>query len=117
MPLYLFYTMVQKSQKWPKTQIKGGPALISFFLVERLLIFLPGQFREKEQKFSWTACRMPGRKKLNLQPTLYFRASDHAWVADCIVLYLYLFKVGNSTDMVYSKRSHYKKEKEKIINK
>ena len=30
MPLYLFYTMVQKSQKWPKTQIKGGgPALIS----------------------------------------------------------------------------------------
>ena len=28
MRLYLFYTMVQKSQKWPKTQIKGGPALI-----------------------------------------------------------------------------------------
>ena len=28
MPFYLFYTMVQKSQKWPKTQIKGGgPAL------------------------------------------------------------------------------------------
>ena len=27
MPLYVFYTMVQKSQKWPKTQIKGGPAL------------------------------------------------------------------------------------------
>ena len=26
MPLNLFYTMVQKSQKWPKTQIKGGPA-------------------------------------------------------------------------------------------
>ena len=24
MPLYLFYTMVQKSQKLPKTQIKGG---------------------------------------------------------------------------------------------
>ena len=23
MPLYLFYTMVQKSRKWPKTQIKG----------------------------------------------------------------------------------------------
>ena len=31
MPLNLFYTMVQKSQKWPKTQIKGGgPALSSF---------------------------------------------------------------------------------------
>ena len=28
MPLNLFYTLVQKSQKWPKTQIKGGgPAL------------------------------------------------------------------------------------------
>ena len=24
MPLNLFYTMVHKSQKWPKTQIKGG---------------------------------------------------------------------------------------------
>ena len=24
MPLYFVYTMVQKSQKWPKTQIKGG---------------------------------------------------------------------------------------------
>ena len=29
MPLNVFYTMVQKSQKWPKTQIKGGPALSS----------------------------------------------------------------------------------------
>ena len=28
MRLYFFDTMVQKSQKWPKTQIKGGgPAL------------------------------------------------------------------------------------------
>ena len=27
MPLYFFYTMVQKSQKWPKTQIKGGSCL------------------------------------------------------------------------------------------
>ena len=27
MPLNLVYTMVQNSQKWPKTQIKGGPAL------------------------------------------------------------------------------------------
>ena len=29
MPLNLFYTMVQKSQKWPKTQIKGGSCLNS----------------------------------------------------------------------------------------
>ena len=28
MPLNLYYTMVQNSQKWPKTQIKGGPALM-----------------------------------------------------------------------------------------
>ena len=34
MPLYLFYTMVQKSQKWPKTQIKGGPALTFVFKVK-----------------------------------------------------------------------------------
>ena len=27
MPLNFFYTMVQKSQKWPKTQIKGGSCL------------------------------------------------------------------------------------------
>ena len=27
MTLYLVYTMVQKSQKWPKTQIKGGSCL------------------------------------------------------------------------------------------
>ena len=27
MPLNLFYTKVQKSQKWPKTQIKGGGVL------------------------------------------------------------------------------------------
>ena len=34
MPLYLFYTMVQKSRKWPKTQIKGGPALSLALFVE-----------------------------------------------------------------------------------
>ena len=37
MSLYLFYTMVQKSQKWPKTQIKGGgggPALTASFVTK-----------------------------------------------------------------------------------
>ena len=29
MPLYPFYTMVQKSQKWAKTQIEGVPSLKS----------------------------------------------------------------------------------------
>ena len=27
MPLYLIYTIMQKSQRWPKTQTKGRPAL------------------------------------------------------------------------------------------
>ena len=33
MPLNLFYTMVQKSQKWPKTQIKGGSCLKGRLLI------------------------------------------------------------------------------------
>ena len=37
MPLNLFYTLVQKSQKWPKTQIKGGPALSSHYFSTRSL--------------------------------------------------------------------------------
>ena len=32
MPLNLFHTMLQKSQKWPKTQIKGGSCLKFFAL-------------------------------------------------------------------------------------
>ena len=32
MPLYFFYTIVQKSQKWPKTQIKGS-CQMAWFLV------------------------------------------------------------------------------------
>ena len=41
MPLYLFYTMVQKSQKWPKTQIKGGPALILYYGFAKIGTRLP----------------------------------------------------------------------------
>ena len=37
MPLNLFYTKLQKSQKWPKTQIKGGPALKLFWLFEHFM--------------------------------------------------------------------------------
>ena len=43
MPLYLFYTMVQKRQKWPKTQIKGGPALIVFKIEQNWLQTNPGK--------------------------------------------------------------------------
>ena len=40
MPLYRFYTMVQKSQKWPKTQIRGGggPALITALVAVLLAV-------------------------------------------------------------------------------
>ena len=40
MPLTLFYTMVQKSQKWPKTQIKGGPALSKWAFESQKMISL-----------------------------------------------------------------------------
>ena len=36
MPLNLFYTMVQKSQKWPKTQIKGGGPALNQWLLRRI---------------------------------------------------------------------------------
>ena len=39
MPLYLFYTMVQKSQKWPKTQIKGGSCLKKSSIWKKSFIF------------------------------------------------------------------------------
>ena len=38
MPLNLFYTMVQKSQKWPKTQIKGGSCLKAGPPLEAILV-------------------------------------------------------------------------------
>ena len=39
MPLNLFYTMVQKSQKWPKTQIKGGSCLkTEIYIVVKALL-------------------------------------------------------------------------------
>ena len=40
MPLYFVYTMVQKSQKWPKTQIKG--VLPDNFLIFFLSLNNPG---------------------------------------------------------------------------
>ena len=45
MPLHLFYTMVQKSQKWPKTQIKGGSCLkiLRFGGIDILLVLPAAQ--------------------------------------------------------------------------
>ena len=69
MPLNLFYTMVQKSQKWPKTQIKGGGSclkvgLLPLFFMQLLLshVFLSFMVRiwkkkkrkkRKEKKSAW----------------------------------------------------------------
>ena len=49
MRLYFFYTMVQKSQKWPKTQIKGGgPALTAFpWQMTMTLCFLHEKVHQK----------------------------------------------------------------------
>ena len=41
MPLNLFYTMVQKCQKWPKTQIKGGSCLKEVRGSFAILFWLP----------------------------------------------------------------------------
>ena len=38
MRLYFFYTIVQKSQKWPKTQIKGGGSCLNTRSSVRLLL-------------------------------------------------------------------------------
>ena len=65
MPLNLFYTMVQKSQKWPKTQIKGGgPALTPTQFASDVACFhsrRPGIEVHEPRKiltFQWkTACR------------------------------------------------------------
>ena len=54
MPLFVFYTMVQKSQKWPKTQIKGGPALISYSEID--------QKKKETIRGDWKACKPGGRK-------------------------------------------------------
>ena len=57
MPLNLFYTMVQKSQKRPKTQIKGGggPAL-SVQLQARLALKRCGRSRQSR---TFTLCTNP----------------------------------------------------------
>ena len=48
MPLYLFYTMVQKSQKWPKTQIKGGSCLNFFNNCDRQKRFSQNERRRAD---------------------------------------------------------------------
>ena len=57
MPLNLFYTMVQKSQKWPKTQIKGGGSCLNFVFI----------------------CRMATRLHMKLRIELFFRMIKSFW--------------------------------------
>ena len=67
MRLFLFYTVVQKSQKWPKTQIKGGPAL------KRTLQHSANSW--PASAFGCTTCRVePG-----IRVTLTLRGSKIAW--------------------------------------
>ena len=57
MPLNVFYTMVQKSQKWPRTQIKGGggrtPPVEAILVIfgRRALIFFVWKLLEKYEKW------------------------------------------------------------------
>ena len=62
MPLYFFYTLVQKSQKWPKTQIKGVlqdplEAILVIF-GRRALIFFCLKALGKKMKNDTTFVRM-----------------------------------------------------------
>ena len=69
MPLDLFYTMVQKSQKWPKTQIKGGPA------------FTVALIQPKEDSgpgWRWGKMNIPARASFKLEcPSL--KSSMRRW--------------------------------------
>ena len=65
MPLDLFYTMVQQSQKWPKTQINGGSCLrqdpleaILVIFGRRALIFFLFERSRKKMKNDATFVRM-----------------------------------------------------------
>ena len=84
MPLHLVYTMVQKSQKWPKTQIKGGPALrqdpleaILVIFGRRALIFFVWKLLEKNEKWRhfcahaqwWSPWRRKNVEKGHLAPS------------------------------------------------
>ena len=68
MPLYFFYTMVQKSQKWPKTQIKVGSCIkpgtkvLFLFLSEFWAnVFRATWFSEANISFVLVACRIGQR--------------------------------------------------------
>ena len=63
MPLFVFYTMVQKSQKWPKTQIKGGPALTAYNIMTFVCLLVDGTrcseyFVQLFEVWTWLVCML-----------------------------------------------------------
>ena len=73
MPLNLFYTMVQKSQKWPKTQIKGGSCLKSNLAPAYVTELLPSPLHNSGHKFRKES--YPVRLRKNVFFPLQFSAS------------------------------------------
>ena len=68
MPIDLFYTMVQKSQKWPKTQIKGGSCL------KAVHTFLDNMFRSVSLQVQYvgrTMQRLEERIKQHVPKSLF----------------------------------------------
>ena len=82
MPLYLLYTMVQKSQKRPKTQIKGGPALL-IFTSHTHSVYKPGALpsatwkKQKKPPGTNFACVVTSSPR-------FLPASDSEWPHHCI---------------------------------
>ena len=73
MPLYLFYTTVQKSRKWPKTQIKGGSCLNSFFFF--LFSKDRGKTKQKPSNAKYVhikKCRFPKAKDNHFKNAIDF---------------------------------------------
>ena len=66
MPLYFFYIMVQKSQKWTKTQIKGGGGGGSA-LISSTLNFNCG---------AWSYLLLPSSAKPDMRCQLFKVSSD-----------------------------------------
>ena len=70
MPLNFVYTMVQKSKKWPKTQIKGGSCLnitdyhIANVLKACVTVWHTVSKRLRDEKFSETA--FPRQRRLGV---------------------------------------------------
>ena len=69
MTLDLFYTMVQKSQKWPKTQSRGGGSL-SFIVCNKWLFVKIGLGIAKLYRFD---VRMHGRETVLMYRHVHIR--------------------------------------------